>query len=168
VHRTTILALTTSVALAVLVAGCVGGAGLRGTPGSSIGGSGLGGGGDGGAACTLIGCVDALHVELPAELLTARTKVVACADGRCVTWLGPTWLDVDPSATGTLPQATVPLLTIPLDADVGRSVAVSVEVTEGGIPVEIVVPDRVPVRVTEPNGPGCGTCRDAHVAVALP
>jgi hypothetical protein len=161
--RTTALALAT---LAVLVAGCVGGAGMRGNPGTSIGGSGLGSGGD--AACTLIGCVDALHVEVPAELLTARTKVVACADGRCVSWLGPAWLDEDPSATGTLPQVTVPLLTIPLGTDVGRSVAVSVEVTEGGIPVEIVVPDRVPVRVTEPNGPGCGTCRDAHVAVALP
>jgi hypothetical protein len=162
--RTTISALA---ALAVLGAGCLGGAGLRGGPSGSIGGSGLGGGRDGGAVCTLIGCVDAVQFELPAELLSVRTEVVACADGRCVTWRGPTWLDEE-SPGGQGPHGTVPVLAVPLDADVGRSVAVSVEVTEGGIPVEIVVPDRVPVRVTEPNGPGCGTCRDAHVVVALP
>jgi hypothetical protein len=164
--RTTTLVLAV---LAVLTAGCVGGAGLRGNPGGGIGGSGLGGGsGDGGRVCTLIGCVDALHVEVPAALLTARTSIVACADGRCVTWHGSIWLDGETSATGTWPPDTLPVLTVPLGADVGRSVAVSIEVTEDGVPVEVVVPDRVPVRVTEPNGPGCGTCRDAYVAVGLP
>jgi hypothetical protein len=136
-------------------------------------GAGLGGTGPGGgSACTLIGCVNGVTFHLPSGLVTGTDPLdlELCVDGVCTDLQLP---PEPPASTGSdelggdVPPLA-PLVTVPIGAGAGRSVEVSVGVRREGQVVPVAHPRRVPVETTEPNGPGCGTCRDANVEVTIP
>lgn len=116
-------------------------------------------GGTSGGACTLIGCDDAVTFQLPLELLTGDSYTVeACVDGDCRTW--------DPPSGGA--AEVVPLWTVPVRADAGRSVAVEMSVVDDGREIELEVDDRIRLETTYPNGRSCPpACRSATVTARL-